>query len=217
MAKNAANAMKKSTNGGAMKKDAGAAPMKGEAAMKKSGGGKGGGMKSMKGNGMKVGGMRKKRGMKKSKIAKKSQSGKFCYLYVFKGWYGKEKTVGGLTKDDLMKNDRGKVVSREKHNLGLAREANTHNLLRWRQSVEQAKHNKLSAVDRARKFWLIMKNPPGKSKYEPPDCRKSKLVYDEARRIYDLFKTDKGGNTQAARVLLYRFSCRVSLFVFDSI
>merc|ERR1719476_225879 len=56
-------------------------------------------MKAMKGmKGMKT--------MKKSKIAR----GKMARSLVFRG--RREKTVGGLKKDALIKNKRGKIVSR---------------------------------------------------------------------------------------------------------
>merc|ERR1719410_2696506 len=48
----------------------------------------------------------KKKAMKVSKIAK----GKLRKLVVFRG--GKEKTSGGLTKSQLVKNKTGKVVSK---------------------------------------------------------------------------------------------------------
>merc|ERR1719203_949290 len=50
--------------------------------------------------------MKKKKAMKVSKIAK----GKFAKAQVLRG--RKEKTVGGLSKNQLMKNKRGKVVSK---------------------------------------------------------------------------------------------------------
>merc|ERR1719316_947288 len=48
--------------------------------------------------------------MKKKKISKIAR-GKFAKVQVFKGT--KEKTVGGLTQDSLMKNKRGKIVSKK--------------------------------------------------------------------------------------------------------
>ena len=54
----------------------------------------------------------KRRAMKKSVIAK----GKRGKSSVFRG--SKAKTVGGLAKTDLMKNKRGKVVSKKTHAAG---------------------------------------------------------------------------------------------------
>merc|ERR1712060_659340 len=75
-------------------------------------------MKSMKGMkaAMKKAAMKKttmkKKAMKKvvSKIAK----GKLAKAAVFSG--RKEKTIGGLTKGDLLKNKRGKIVSKKASN-----------------------------------------------------------------------------------------------------
>merc|ERR1712217_636684 len=57
-------------------------------------------------------GKRKTRGQGKGKIA----SGKYAKAMVLRG--SKEKTTGGLKKDDLMRNKRGKVVSKRKSALG---------------------------------------------------------------------------------------------------
>merc|ERR1712159_665603 len=46
----------------------------------------------------------------KSKRVSKIAKGRFAKAVVLRG--GKEKTVGGLTKDLLMRNKRGKVVSK---------------------------------------------------------------------------------------------------------
>merc|ERR1719445_1894423 len=51
-----------------------------------------------------------KRGMKKAMKVSNIASGKLRKAVVFRG--GKEKTSGGLTKSQLMKNRRGKVVSK---------------------------------------------------------------------------------------------------------
>ena len=73
------------------------------AAMKKSAGGmkKSGAMKAMKAM---------KRVMKAKKVSKVAK-GKLARSIVFRG--GKEKTVGGMTKDKLTKNKLGKVVSKK--------------------------------------------------------------------------------------------------------
>merc|ERR1719335_2056622 len=47
----------------------------------------------------------------KAKRVSKIARGKFARAMVFRGT--KEKTVGGLTKDMLMKNKRGKIVSKK--------------------------------------------------------------------------------------------------------
>merc|ERR1719262_2114145 len=47
----------------------------------------------------------------KSKRVSKIARGRFAKAVVLRG--GKEKTVGGLTKDRLMRNKRGKVVSKK--------------------------------------------------------------------------------------------------------
>lgn len=45
-----------------------------------------------------------------------------------KVWHGTaEKTSGGLTKGDLMKNKRGEIVSKKKHALGLKALKHLHN------------------------------------------------------------------------------------------
>merc|ERR1711988_684466 len=53
--------------------------------------------------------------MKKKKISKIAR-GRLAKSQVFKGT--KEKTVGGLTKDSLMRNKRGKVVSKKSNAKG---------------------------------------------------------------------------------------------------
>merc|ERR1719335_326546 len=47
----------------------------------------------------------------KAKRVSKIARGRFARAMVFRG--SKEKTVGGLTKDMLMKNKRGKIVSKK--------------------------------------------------------------------------------------------------------
>merc|ERR550537_2069351 len=53
--------------------------------------------------------------MKKEKVSKVAR-GRFSKALVFRG--SKEKTVGGLTKDSLMKNKRGKIVSKKNNAKG---------------------------------------------------------------------------------------------------
>merc|ERR1712224_256804 len=51
---------------------------------------------------------------KAKRVTKKMQTGSFC-----KVWNGSSKyTKGGLTKDDLMRNARGKIVSKKAHAAG---------------------------------------------------------------------------------------------------
>merc|ERR1719510_870573 len=51
---------------------------------------------------------------KAKRVTRKMQTGSFC-----KVWNGSSKfTKGGLTKDDLMKNARGKIVSKKRNALG---------------------------------------------------------------------------------------------------
>merc|ERR1719409_2447203 len=53
--------------------------------------------------------------MKKKRISKVGR-GRMAKALVFRG--SKDKTVGGLTRDSLMKNKRGKVVSRRNNAMG---------------------------------------------------------------------------------------------------
>merc|ERR1719335_2010197 len=53
--------------------------------------------------------------MKKKKVSKVAR-GRMAKALVFRG--SKEKTVGGLTKDSLMKNKRGKIVSKRNNAKG---------------------------------------------------------------------------------------------------
>merc|ERR1711904_427516 len=62
--------------------------------------------------------MKAMKAMKKSKIAK----GKRAKSVVFNG--NKEKTTSGLTKGDLMKNKRGKIVSKKSSTAGKKRYKN---------------------------------------------------------------------------------------------
>merc|ERR1712224_1150177 len=68
--------------------------------------------------------------MKKSKIAK----GKRAKVSVFKG--GKEKTVGGLKKSDLMKNKNGKIVGKKASAAGKKR---YKNIAGWVAAVSKAR------------------------------------------------------------------------------
>merc|ERR1719476_1026469 len=82
-------------------------------------------MKAMKGmKGMKT--------MKKSKIAR----GVMARSLVFRG--RREKTVGGLKKDALVKNKAGKVVSKRASQMAKRRYA-TSGLKKWIEAVKSAR------------------------------------------------------------------------------
>jgi hypothetical protein len=72
----------------------------------------------------------KKKAMKVSKIAK----GKRAKVSVFKG--GKEKTSSGLTKGSLMKNKRGKIVSKASSSAG---KKNYKNISGWTKAFQAAR------------------------------------------------------------------------------
>jgi hypothetical protein len=75
----------------------------------------------------------KKKAMKKvSKIAK----GKGARAAVFRG--SMEKTQGGLTKDSLMKNKRGKIVSKKLSDIG---NINYENISPWTKALLLARKN----------------------------------------------------------------------------
>merc|ERR1719150_2896716 len=74
----------------------------------------------------------KRKAMKKSIIAR----GKRGKSSVFRGT--KVKTVGGLKKTDLMKNKRGKVVSRKGHAQGVKR-FQKNGLSKWVSAVQKAR------------------------------------------------------------------------------
>merc|ERR1719229_205699 len=74
----------------------------------------------------------KKKAMKKSKIAK----GKRAKSSVFRGT--KEKTSGGLTKDKLVKNKSGKVVSKKSSAASKKRFAGSK-FAAWGKAVMQAR------------------------------------------------------------------------------
>merc|ERR1711907_372279 len=70
----------------------------------------------------------------KSKRVTKVARGRFAKAVVLRG--GKEKTASGLTKASLMKNKRGKVVSRKSHASGKRAYANIKD---WTSSVVAAR------------------------------------------------------------------------------
>merc|ERR550532_1102278 len=58
--------------------------------------------------------MRRMKAARRSKVAK----GRFAKSLVLRGMGGKEKTSSGLRKEDLMRNKRGKVVSKKASSRG---------------------------------------------------------------------------------------------------
>merc|ERR1719253_1460966 len=88
-------------------------------------------MKSMKKMKMaKKSGMKRKMAMKKSVVAK----GRGAMARVFSG--KKEKTSGGLKKAALMKNKRGKVVSKKAHAAGVK---NGKSIVKWAHAFKAAR------------------------------------------------------------------------------
>merc|ERR1719375_1885234 len=75
--------------------------------------------------------MKAVKAMKTSKIAK----GKRAKSSVFRGT--KEKTIGGLTKGDLIKNKYGKVVSKSKSEV--AKKLKYKNIKPWIEAVAKAR------------------------------------------------------------------------------
>merc|ERR1719375_1995605 len=71
--------------------------------------------------------------MNKKKVSKIAR-GRFAKSQVFKGT--KEKTVGGLTKDTLMKNKRGKIVSKKQNAKGKRAYKNVET---WTEAFMQAR------------------------------------------------------------------------------
>merc|ERR1719329_2048455 len=70
----------------------------------------------------------------KAKRVTKTARGRFAKALVFRG--SKEKTAGGLKSDDLMKNKRGKVVSKRANAHGKRRYRNVE---QWVESVMEAR------------------------------------------------------------------------------
>merc|ERR1719262_1049719 len=71
--------------------------------------------------------------MKKKKGSKGARS-RFAKVQVFRG--SKEKTIGGLTKDSLMRNKRGKIVSKRKNAMG---KRSFKNVETWTEAFMQAR------------------------------------------------------------------------------
>merc|ERR1719327_751176 len=74
-----------------------------------------------------------RKAMKKKKVSKVAR-GRYAKALVFRG--SKEKTVGGLTRDSLMRNKRGKIVSKRSSALGKQR---FRNIEAWVSSVVAAR------------------------------------------------------------------------------
>lgn len=72
--------------------------------------------------------------MKKAKRASKIAKGRFAKVLVFRG--KKEKTVGGLTRDALTRNKRGKIVSKRASANGKRRFAQVED---WLEAVMDAR------------------------------------------------------------------------------
>ena len=79
-------------------------------------------------------GMKRMKAMKVSKIAK----GKRSKSSVFRG--SKERTSGGLKRGDLMKNKRGKVVSKKASALAKQR-FQKNGLAKWAAAVQKARRS----------------------------------------------------------------------------
>merc|ERR1719389_352452 len=71
--------------------------------------------------------------MKKKRVRKVAR-GRYAKALVFRG--SKEKTVGGLTRDSLMKNKRGKVVSKRRNASGKRAWKNVET---WHEAFMQAR------------------------------------------------------------------------------
>merc|ERR1719456_1125813 len=77
--------------------------------------------------------MRAMKAMKAMKRISKIAKGRLAKFLVFKGT--KEKTKSGLTKDDLVRNKAGKIVSRKKSALG----KKFDRVKGWRKAVMKAR------------------------------------------------------------------------------
>merc|ERR1719335_1864128 len=78
--------------------------------------------------------MKKVKVMKKKKQVSKVARGRYAKALVFRG--SKEKTVGGLTRESLMRNKRGKVVSKRQNAKG---KRMYKNIETWTESFMQAR------------------------------------------------------------------------------
>merc|ERR1711977_275305 len=96
---------------------------------------------------------------KKAKSASKIAKGKRAKVFVFKGT--KEKTSGGLTQSDLVKNKRGKIVSMKKSAAG---KKSYSNIKGWTTAVMKARK-----AMKAKGFIPVKKGTP---------------LYNKAKRFY---------------------------------
>merc|ERR1711920_1144470 len=101
--------------------------------------------------------------MGKSKIAR----GVLAKSLVFRG--RREKTVGGITKDGLIKNKRGKVVSRKRSSLAKRLWASS-SLKKWIDAVKSAR----KALNITGFVTVNGKSAQGKALYA-----KSKVIFNE--------------------------------------
>merc|ERR1719248_164445 len=94
--------------------------------------------------------MKAMRAMKKKAVSKIAK-GKMAKAVVLRG--NKEKTAGGLTKSDLIKNKNGKIVSKKKSQLAKKRFASS--VGPWMQAVKKAR-----AALKVKGFVAIKKGSP---------------------------------------------------------
>eukprot|EP00411_Alexandrium_monilatum_P021345 CAMPEP_0175203520 /NCGR_PEP_ID=MMETSP0093-20121207/11104_1 /TAXON_ID=311494 /ORGANISM="Alexandrium monilatum, Strain CCMP3105" /LENGTH=133 /DNA_ID=CAMNT_0016496585 /DNA_START=66 /DNA_END=467 /DNA_ORIENTATION=+ len=83
--------------------------------------------------------MKARKAMKAKRVSKVAR-GRFARVLVFRG--RKEKTVGGLTKDGLMRNKRGKIVSKRRSALGRRAYLNVESWIEAVVEARQALHSK---------------------------------------------------------------------------
>merc|ERR1719181_416635 len=79
--------------------------------------------------------MKAMKAMKKKKTVSKIAKGKRAKVSVFLG--GKEKTIGGLKKTDLVKNSQGKIVSKKSSAAAKKRYSST--IKGWIEAVAKAR------------------------------------------------------------------------------
>jgi len=116
-------------------------------------------MKAMSGNKRAMNAMKGLKATKKAKSASKIAKGKRAKVFVFKGT--KEKTSGGLTQSDLVKNKRGKIVSMKKSAAG---KKSYSNIKGWTTAVMKARK-----AMKAKGFIPVKKGTP---------------LYNKAKRFY---------------------------------
>merc|ERR1739847_99739 len=97
-----------------------------------------------------MGAMKAMKAMKKKTVSKIAK-GRYAKAVVMRG--NKEKTVGGMTKADLMINKRGKVVSKKQS--ALAKKRFSSSVGPWMQAVKKAR-----AALKLKGFVAIKKGSP---------------------------------------------------------